>query len=180
MCPLQVNLEVGYCDAEAEDACVLDGTTVGWLNDAERLTAEALLLHPSERTREQEFQLQVSALTSQAPSGRKRKSRQEFRREIRAAVWKEALGNKTVSHRLRQVNPEVSKTKGSNNKKQVSAAKNTKHGKRPGGGDGTFNRKWRRRKRKQQRLKAAAAAAALAATDGPEDGPLCNQQVYIL
>jgi hypothetical protein len=176
MCPLQSALEVSYCEAEEEDkedACVLDQVDVGWMEETERQVALAILIHPTLRTREQEFQVQVSEVTTQAGTGRKRKSRQEFRREVNAATWKAALGTKTVVHRLSQINPAVNKGKAS---KISEAAKKIK-GKK---GDGSATRRWRRKKKKQQRLKAAAAEAALQIADGPADGPLCEKKVYIL
>eukprot|EP00972_Heterocapsa_arctica_P101222 14921258-Heterocapsa_arctica.AAC.1 len=103
------DMEVSYCSEQqedAEDACAV-WADLGWLEGAEEKAARANLLHPGQRSSQQQYLLELSALTSQAPAVRKpRTGLPPVSREERSQTWRAALGTKTVAARLSQVCPE--------------------------------------------------------------------------
>eukprot|EP00972_Heterocapsa_arctica_P055510 8189712-Heterocapsa_arctica.AAC.1 len=77
MVPLeQADMEVSYCSdqqGDADDACVVHAD-LGWLEGADAKAAQANLLHPGQRSKQDLFFLELAALTSQAPAVRKPKA----------------------------------------------------------------------------------------------------------
>jgi hypothetical protein len=155
------DMEVSYCmdgQADEPDACVIDAD-LGWLEGAQIIAAQANLVHPAKRSKQENYFLELADLTSQAPSVRNFKSRPIATREEKSKAWRAALGTKSVVDRLSSVRPEVGK--GQARKKQVPAAKKTMS-------------KWAGRGRNQRTASSAKSSAE------PANGQLVGKNVRIV
>ena len=174
--PLQpAELEVSY--DRPEQALQLD-LDQGWLNDAEERAAQALLLHPSKRSAEQQYLAELAMLPSQAPpvpaahKPEKADPGPKPGKAERAKVFRADLGRKTVAARLLQIKPLVASAGAALPGSQKKAKKRTKeHGSKKHGSL-SVARKAARRKMKEKRQKAKAAAEAAEAAAGPMAGSL--------
>jgi len=77
-----------------------------WLNEAEDRTVQALMLHPSERSAEQQYLAELALLPSQAPPAQAKEAPgPKPDRPERVKAWRASLGKKKLADRLMQIVP---------------------------------------------------------------------------